>query len=875
MKLHYALAALAVAAVSFGGYATDDTGGATGEPVNLVAGWNNYGNYDEAGKTPLDFGWVILNANGSTDGVANIGTFGESGTTRFESNRNGRPGLFLHFQNSRAAHFAYPIKAEDLEANTIYLVSVDFCRNGNDKHNQQVRFGISENADNSGTSYYNEIHYPSVSDKWANAKFTFTTGEAAEYANGLYVSFNQVSYGTDGAVTNHLPISNLSVTKLYSVSDYNSNWNSASAENPVRILDLIKNYSFEESLNAGWVNNGLAQQFNSSFSLKDEGIYAEKWVSGDNGSGHITGSIGVSQTITLNKGSYKLTAVGQNVQQQNQPADPTGIWIYAGENQTAVKNAAQYEVLFDVYQDNSAIEIGYKGQDPTGNYVTVDNFRLYYLGAPAVITMPLNVTVTGVDGNPVEGASVKVGDNTATTNSEGKATINLASDEIENVVAEISLNGYYTKNIVVNFGSSTEANVNVVLLKSGDNLMYNALEGVSRSAPVNWKNYKRNGDVRGNSGGQLRDESGSVDGTGAPYQYFIRWDGGDFDQYFTYPIEIPETGIYEFSLSYTQSGSWNASDGSNANSHVGAVNKLQVSLTTQPGYRYDDTQVYYLDSEDNHADFYSTSVKFFAEAGTQYLSFVGSRALWRVKDMVFKLVDNSKTTLHEVQNVNVDGYVVEEIYRGGASVTVAENADLKYVFVKDGNDGIQLYSKLNTSNFTENGTLYMFETVDGVNSKVKTLAFQIARPELEAGHLLIDGVAHTGETVSGTGSKTVTFSTGTPFAIYYKFEESVAQTPEGEDALAEGDEHDGYTLYQTPITVAKAGKLTYYPYYNGMKGAENVVNFDIQSGVSVIGVEADKAEFFTLDGVRVDGSNLTPGVYVVRQGAKAEKIMVK
>lgn len=863
MKLHYALAALAVAAMSFGGYAADDTGGTAGEQVNLVAGWNNYGNPNDGDKTPADFGWVILNADGTTDGIKSIGTFDSSYTTRFQSDCNGRNGgLFLHFQNSNAHHFAYPITG--LEPNTSYVVSVDFYKNGNDGNNKQVNFGVNTSAANSGTQYYNEIHYPNYQDGWLNAQYIFTTGDVVE--ESMYVTFNRVNYS--GGQTHHLPISNLSVTKL----DYSN----ASSDNPVEVTCFIKNHSFDESDGFfGWTNNSMVKQANNSFGLKDGPVYVEKWTDGKNGTAHLTGSLGVRQTITLNKGSYKLTAVGQNLQQQNQPADPTGIWIYAGENQTSVKNADLYEVLFDVYQDNSAIEIGYKGQNPTGNYVTVDNFRLYYLGAPAAITMPLNVTVTDINGVAVEGASVKVGEKTATTNAEGKATIDLTSDEIENVVAEISLNGYYTKNVAVNYGAATEANVNIVLLKSGDNLMYNALEGESLNAPVNWKGYRRNGELRAENDGQLRDESGSMSGTGTPYQYFVRWDGGDFDRYFTYPIDIPETGIYEFSLSYTQNGSWNPTEGSNANSHVGAVNKLQVALTTQPGYRYNDTQVYYLNSEGNHTEFYTASMKFFAEAGTHYLSFVGSRALWSVKDMVFKLVDNSKTTLHEVENANVDGYIVEEIYRGGASVTPAENADVKYVFVKDGNSSIQLYAPLATRNFTENGTLYMFETVDGVNSKVKTQVFQFAAPELEEGHLLIDGVVNNDETVSGSESKTVTFITASPFAIYYKFEESAAQTPEGENALAEGDEHEGYTKYNAAFTVEKAGKLTYYPFYNGMKGAEKVVNFDIQSGVAVIGVEAAEAEYFTLEGVRVDGNDLTPGVYVVRRGTKAEKILVK
>lgn len=50
---------------------------------------------------------------------------------------------------------------------------------------------------------------------------------------------------------------------------------------------------------------------------------------------------------------------------------------------------------------------------------------------------------------------------------------------------------------------------------------------------------------------------------------------------------------------------------------------------------------------------------------------------------------------------------------------------------------------------------------------------------------------------------------------------------------------------------------------------------------TTVGVEVVEAEenapavYYNLNGVRVDGNDLTPGVYVVRRGAKAEKILVK
>ena len=53
-------------------------------------------------------------------------------------------------------------------------------------------------------------------------------------------------------------------------------------------------------------------------------------------------------------------------------------------------------------------------------------------------------------------------------------------------------------------------------------------------------------------------------------------------------------------------------------------------------------------------------------------------------------------------------------------------------------------------------------------------------------------------------------------------------------------------------------------------------SYDPTSGVGEIADEPDAAEeWYRIDGTRVDGTNLTPGIYVRRQGAKSEKILVR
>ena len=65
---------------------------------------------------------------------------------------------------------------------------------------------------------------------------------------------------------------------------------------------------------------------------------------------------------------------------------------------------------------------------------------------------------------------------------------------------------------------------------------------------------------------------------------------------------------------------------------------------------------------------------------------------------------------------------------------------------------------------------------------------------------------------------------------------------------------------------------------------ENNVNYKVewepkadQSGIADIITDSENApaEWFNLQGIRVSGENLTPGIYVKRQGSKTVKVLVK
>lgn len=147
-----------------------------------------------------------------------------------------------------------------------------------------------------------------------------------------------------------------------------------SEENPLNVTSLIVNPSFEKSGSNGWTNVNLASQTNSSFTKKAGATYMEKWV----GSGSV-GSASISQVISnIPNGVYKLTVAAQNLNQANTTAKNKGVVIYAGDQETAVYTPNDYSVIFTSIAGE--IEIGFKAENAGGNWIAVDNFRLYQIG---------------------------------------------------------------------------------------------------------------------------------------------------------------------------------------------------------------------------------------------------------------------------------------------------------------------------------------------------------------------------------------------------------------------------------------------------------------------------------------------------------------
>ena len=149
----------------------------------------------------------------------------------------------------------------------------------------------------------------------------------------------------------------------------------ASEDAPFEMTSRIVNPSFENGWD-GWTQSGMQTQSNTSFSIKDGSIYAERWTE----RGGAVGDGSIRQTITgLPAGRYRLTVAAQNIQEDSPNTRQTGAWIVGEHQRTAVGVRGDYSVVFTVVTGEAVI--GFEASGAKGNWIACDNFRLYYLGS--------------------------------------------------------------------------------------------------------------------------------------------------------------------------------------------------------------------------------------------------------------------------------------------------------------------------------------------------------------------------------------------------------------------------------------------------------------------------------------------------------------
>jgi hypothetical protein len=149
----------------------------------------------------------------------------------------------------------------------------------------------------------------------------------------------------------------------------------ASADEPLDMTSTITNPSFETGDFTGWKVTDMAIQGNSVFSIKNGTYYTEKWT----GRGGAVGDAKVSQTISgMEPGLYRLKVAAQNIQEDYPKTEQKGAWIYANSHRLPVNIRQEY--VLDFVLVSNQLEIGFLAEQATGNWLSVDNFRLFYLG---------------------------------------------------------------------------------------------------------------------------------------------------------------------------------------------------------------------------------------------------------------------------------------------------------------------------------------------------------------------------------------------------------------------------------------------------------------------------------------------------------------
>jgi hypothetical protein len=148
----------------------------------------------------------------------------------------------------------------------------------------------------------------------------------------------------------------------------------ASEDHPLDLTSLIINPSFETADFTGWTMQSMALQTNNVFNIKQGTFYAEKWVN----KGNAVGNASLSQTLTdMAPGRYRLHVAAQNIQEDYPTRAQTGASIFANTHTQAVSTRQDYTVEFVL--TGSRMEIGFKADNASGNWLSIDNFRLEYI----------------------------------------------------------------------------------------------------------------------------------------------------------------------------------------------------------------------------------------------------------------------------------------------------------------------------------------------------------------------------------------------------------------------------------------------------------------------------------------------------------------
>lgn len=752
MKLHYALAALAVAAMSFGASAqvTDVTAqylgadagfngpeynfdkNATGEVNNnqvTVQGWSHNNLSGDWGLGTVEYGSQVL-----LKGQSKVPAEGYEGST------GGCLGMAAAWGGTVYVYQEVTLPAGKYTLN----VPTYNCSSKITELGANQTGWVPDN----GTSVISSMLSIST-NAWALQKvqFTLTEETKGQIRVGYSARGGQGSGNNAQLAFDHVQLMYEPLTGTPS--------------------NLLTNASFANNAQE-WVNYAK----NGETTIAD-GVVTVTSMGGDNI---------VSQPIYLNANkSYTFIAKYKTNSYENNGAF-AGFWNWNGSAQYFAAGAyADYPAVNDWTQISSTIKVGDKGVSKAVVLSVVGNGKEVSYKDVEVIENPvLSINGLGIVNNPITVASNFEGFDLFYQAPEGELT---AGDTFTPTVA-----GEYK--VTAKYKGVTVAESSIVILEgtvyNDDNLMKDAIIGhLATTAPTApWLAYNtESNELGGGNGWAFRNtngENGTAHGTGAT-QLFLRWDNSNSVWVYAYEITLPAGHTYKFTCDAT-------TNDNKSNDLIVGVTKDLANAVELPG------------------------------SSSYSLNDVNSDKLWTAPvkvEKTFDTTDASENTKYYIvfKSTNLGGNIIIRI----ANVSLVDEGEIPVTV-----PALKVNGAEHTSNViqTEEAIEISFDVVDGVE-------------------------------------------------VYYKW------TPVANTNVLADEEGDGFTLYRDPINLDGKGTFQYYARQYGRTSEIKTLNVDTTTGVAVIGAEASEAEFFTLEGVRVDGNDLTPGVYVVRRGAKAEKILVK
>lgn len=159
---------------------------------------------------------------------------------------------------------------------------------------------------------------------------------------------------------------------------------------------------------------------------------------------------------------------------------------------------------------------------------------------------------------------------------------------------------------------------------------------------------------------------------------------------------------------------------------------------------------------------------------------------------------------------------------------------------------------------------------------LRTVTFEA--PDVNGVKVCIDGNVNSSENIQlEEGDHQLTFTDIPEEAkLYYKF--STAGAPQ--QVIAKEGTNGEWTRYVDgqPITVNKSsGQIEFYTESHGLKSNLKVKSFTVPTGSNCIEIDSNDTEatvYFDLSGNRVNPTDLKPGIYIKRVGAKTEKVVI-